>query len=130
MITKVLIVDDEPDIVAVMKFTLESKGFKVITAYDGLEGLKKAKEENPDLIILDVLMPKVFGDDLAVKLKSEPDTYNIPIILLTNLPLDFLAGKDGSNSSFSRDSRGNIYLPKTCSEEQLLAAINSLINNA
>ena len=54
-------VDDEPDVVTVIKFTLETRGFEVITAYDGDEGLNKAKRERPDLIILDVLMPKMYG---------------------------------------------------------------------
>ena len=58
---KILVVDDEPDVVTVIKFTLETRGFEVITAYDGDEGLNKAKRERPDLIILDVLMPKMYG---------------------------------------------------------------------
>ena len=61
MSKKILVVDDEPDVVTVIKFTLETRGFEVITAYDGDEGLNKAKRERPDLIILDVLMPKMYG---------------------------------------------------------------------
>jgi len=126
MITKILLVDDEPDIVAVMKLTLETKGFNVITAYDGEEGFKKAKQERPDLIILDVLMPKVLGDDMATKLRNDPDTYHIPVIFLTNLPLNFLTGSEEDESIIQRDSRGNIYIQKTCSEEELLAAIKQV----
>lgn len=123
---KILLVDDEPDIVVVMKFTLETNGFEVITAYDGDEGWQKAKEYKPDLIILDVLMPKMLGDDLAAKLKGDPDTGRIPIIFLTNLPTHFLTGRSGLNDELEFDSRGNFYLPKSCSEEELLFAIKRI----
>lgn len=120
---KILLVDDEPDIVVVMKFTLEINGFEVITAYDGDEGWHKAKECSPDLIILDVLMPKMLGDDLAGKLKGDPDTGRIPIIFLTNLPTDYLKAKRGLSGDLESDSQGNLYLAKTCTEEELLFAI-------
>ena len=82
---KILVVDDEPDVVTVIKFTLETRGFEVITAYDGDEGLNKAKRERPDLIILDVLMPKMYGNTLVAELESSNETKNIPIIFLSCL---------------------------------------------
>ena len=127
MSKRILIVEDEPDMVAIMKLTLESKGFKVIAAYDGEEGLQKAKSEKPDLIILDVLMPKISGDDLATILKKEPETYNIPLIYLTNLPLNFLTGSDDEKSVVQRDSHGDVYLAKFCTDEQLLLAIKQVL---
>ncbi len=121
---KILVVDDEPDMIAIMKLTLELKGFEVITAYDSQEGFKKAKEDYPDLIILDILMPKGFGDDLGNKLKSDSDTKHIPIIFFTNMPVPLLTGLNEKEMPLSQDSKGNLYLQKSCTEEELLAAIN------
>lgn len=109
-------VDDEPDIVAVMKFTLESRGFEVITAYDGKEGLDKARTFKPDIIILDVLMSKMYDNTLVAELENN-DTKNIPIIFLSCLV-------DRSTTYTEQDMRGRILLPKSCSEEELMEAIN------
>jgi CheY-like chemotaxis protein len=126
MIKRILLVDDEPDVVTVMKFTLETSGFEVITAYDGQEGLEKAKFTFPDLIILDVLMPKLFGDDLAKILKQDPLTTKIPVLFLTNLPLSYLTGSDRQSPQLQQDSKGNFYISKSCSEQDLLSAINRI----
>jgi len=124
MSKKILIVDDEPDVVTVTKFTLEHNGFEVVTAYDGEDGIKKAKEHKPDLILLDMLMPKMFGSDVAIELKADPELRDIPIVFITNVPLDFLTvPKEGE---LPRDAQGNICLPKSCSEKDLVAIINSL----
>jgi DNA-binding response OmpR family regulator len=80
---KILIVDDEKDIVETLAFMLKQKGFETITAYDGEEGLKLAKEENPDLIILDVMMPKINGYKICRLLKFDSKYKNIPIIMVT-----------------------------------------------
>lgn len=128
MTKRILLVDDEPDIVTVMKFTLETNGFEVITAYDGQEGLEKAKFTFPNLIILDVLMPKMFGDDLAKILKEDPLTTNIPILFLTNLPLSYLTGSDRQSPQLQQDSKGNFYISKSCSEQDLLLAISRITN--
>lgn len=126
MTKRILLVDDEPDVVTVMKFTLETHGFEVITAYDGQEGLEKAKFTFPDMIILDVLMPKMFGDDLAKALKEDPLTNNIPVLFLTNLPLSYLTGSDRQSPQLQKDSKGNFYISKSCSEQDLLAAISQV----
>jgi CheY-like chemotaxis protein len=128
MIKRILLVDDEPDVVTVMKFTLETSGFEVITAYDGQEGLDKAKLAFPDLIILDVLMPKLFGDDLAKILKGDPLTANIPVLFLTNLPLSYLTGSEREGPQLQQDSKGNFYISKSCSEQDLLSAIHRITN--
>ncbi|HIC91652.1 MAG TPA: response regulator transcription factor [Syntrophaceae bacterium] len=82
-IKKILMVDDDPDFVEATKLILEHKAYEVIVAYDGIEGLKKAKTEPPDLIILDVMMPKMDGYQVCAKLKEDPKYCNIPILLLT-----------------------------------------------
>ena len=127
MNTRILVVDDEPDMVVIMKLTLETKGYQVITAYDGEEGLQKACDEAPDLIILDILMPKVFGSDMAAALQNNPATAKIPLIYLTNFPIPYLTGKEGAYNTTQKDPLGNIFLSKSCSDEELLSAIQELL---
>lgn len=83
MAKKILIVDDEKDLVETLTFRLEAAGFEVIPAYDGLEGLSKARKEKPDLILLDVMMPKMDGYQVCRLLKFSNDMKNIPIVMLT-----------------------------------------------
>ena len=80
---KILIVDDEQDIVESLKFVLEVSGFVCQTAYNGEDGLKLAKEIMPDLIILDVMMPKINGYKISRLLKYDSKYKDIPIIMVT-----------------------------------------------
>lgn len=80
---KVLIVDDEQDIVETLKFMLECEGITCITAFDGEEALNKAKTENPDLIILDVMLPKINGYKISRLLKFDAKYKDIPILMVT-----------------------------------------------
>lgn len=81
---KILVVDDDVDLVAVMKGTLESKLYDVIVAYNGQEGLEKAKREKPDLIILDIMMPVMDGFNFADSFNKDPSISKIPVIALTS----------------------------------------------
>ena len=80
---KILIVDDEADIIEILQFVLESNGYECITAFDGEEGLKLAREANPDLIILDVMMPKINGYKICRLLKYDEKYKDIPIFMVT-----------------------------------------------
>src|SRR5512136_157961 len=80
---KILIVDDDPDLVEAVTMILESKKYDVAAAYGGIEGLQKAKAENPDLIVLDVMMPDKDGYAVCKELKSDPQLSQIPVLLLT-----------------------------------------------
>ena len=80
---KILIVDDEADIIEILQFVLEAQGYECITAMDGEEGLKLAKELLPDLIILDVMMPKINGYKISRLLKYDAKYKNIPILMIT-----------------------------------------------
>ncbi len=82
-LAKVLVVDDDPDFVEATKAILETKPFEVIVAYDGKEGLEKARGENPDVIILDVMMPPPDGYAVCTELKRDTKCKKIPILLLT-----------------------------------------------
>ncbi len=89
--SRVLIIDDDPDVHAVVRKILEAKSYKVISAYDGFEGLRKVVDERPDLIILDVIMPGKHGFEVCHELKTD-DKYhffsNIPVLMLTVYPED------------------------------------------
>lgn len=80
---KILLVDDEPDIVETAAFMLRARNYSVSTALGGSEGIEKAEKEDPDLILLDIMMPGVDGYEVCTKLKAGKSTKNIPIIMLT-----------------------------------------------
>ena len=80
---KILIADDEKDIVIILKLALEKEGYAIISAYDGLEALEKVAAEKPDLILLDIMMPKMDGYSVNLKLKENPETAKIPVIVIT-----------------------------------------------
>ena len=79
----VLVVDDDPDLVEMVSLKLESKGFRVAAAYDGVEAWEKIKAEKPDLMILDVMMPRKDGYKVCDEVKHDPKYQDIKIILLT-----------------------------------------------
>jgi len=81
---RILVVDDHPQVVELIRMRLESAGYEVIPAYDGYEGLVKAREQNPDLIILDVMLPKMNGYKVSRLLKFDRRYQHIPIVMLTS----------------------------------------------
>ena len=83
--SKILVVDDEQDIVIIIGKVLEKSGYEVITANDGLECLDKVSEESPDLILLDNIMPNMNGPAVLSKLKASKKTADIPVIMVTAL---------------------------------------------
>jgi len=80
---KILAVDDEKAIVRLVQVNLEREGYEVVTAYDGREALEKVASERPDLIVLDVMMPYMDGFEVLQQLKKDPETRDIPVIMLT-----------------------------------------------
>jgi len=82
-VPKILIVDDEVDIVEALKSYLEDQNYRVITAFDGKEALEKARNEKPDLIILDIMLPKINGYEVCQLLKFDRKYKHIPIVMLT-----------------------------------------------
>lgn len=125
---KVLIIDDDEDIVESMKVMLESKGYDVIASYSGTEGLKKAREEKPDLIILDVMMEtRDKGFDVARTLKRDKDSRNIPILMLT-------AVKERTGLDFKNEAGDEVWLPvddycdKPLKSDELIPKIEKLLS--
>jgi CheY-like chemotaxis protein len=82
---KILLVDDEPDIVDTIQCRLEANNFDVVTASNGQEGLEKASDEQPDLILLDTNMPVMNGHEMLEHIKKHPDLKEIPVIMCTAL---------------------------------------------
>lgn len=81
---KILFIEDDVTLVKMYERKFLSDGFDMVIAYDGLEGLEKATKEKPDLILLDIMLPKLDGLALFKKMRSQPETFNTPVILLTN----------------------------------------------
>ena len=80
---KIMAVDDERHIVRLIQVNLERSGYQVVTAFDGQEALRKVETEKPDVIVLDVMMPKMDGFEVLKRLQANPDTREIPVIMLT-----------------------------------------------
>jgi len=117
----IMVVDDDPDIVTIVKTILEVKGYVVQSASSGQEVLSLLKELKPDLIILDVMMPQMDGLEVLTRLKGNPDTASIPVILLTAKVQyeDVLGGyKMGAD----------YYITKPFTSTQLMTGINSLLS--
>ena len=83
MAKKILVIDDDPDLVEATSMILKSRHYDVIAAYGGVEGLEKARAENPDIIVLDVMMPDKDGYTVCKELKADPALNSIPVLLLT-----------------------------------------------
>ena len=108
----ILLIDDEPDILKTLGRRLEQEGFAVLTANSGEAGLRIAQERQPDLVLLDIMMPKMKGRDVCAKLKTEPDTAHIPVIFLTALGLP-------DHVKAGLDSGAEDYLVKPCDPREL-----------
>ena len=118
---KILIVEDEPNMVAGLRDNFEFEGYEVITAPDGLSGLNRALHESPDLIVLDVMMPRMSGLDVCKQLKAKRST--VPIIMLTarGQEVDKVVGLElGADD----------YVTKPFSIRELLARVNAVLRRA
>ncbi len=117
----VLIVDDDPDMVETVGMMLESRGFEVGKAYDGVEGEDSIRQRRPDLVVLDVMMPRKNGYVLCAELKKDKATRDIPVILLTAVgeavPTTTYSHADGMATE------ADDYIPKPVESEVLVEAI-------
>ena len=122
---KILLVDDDPDFVDATKTILESKPYEVIVAKNGDEGLKKAREESPDLILLDIIMPVENGFTAAEQLKKDPQLSNIPVIMLTSFSSKGQQTGIARSRGFSLEAED--YIEKPVSPEELLARVQQYL---
>jgi two-component system alkaline phosphatase synthesis response regulator PhoP len=112
----VLVADDQPHIVRLIQVNLEKVGYRVVTAADGLEALRKVREEIPDLVILDVIMPHKDGFEVLREVKSDPKLMHVPVIMLTvkTQNADIVEGlREGAE----------MYLPKPFHPKELVSLI-------
>ena len=119
---KILVVDDEKDIVEFIQYNLEAEGFDVITAYNGKEALDAVKK-NPDIIVLDVMMPGIDGYEVCAKIRAKSRYKNVPILFLT-------AKTSERDEIHGLDLGADDYIPKPVSIKKLIARIKSNIRQS
>ena len=117
---KILVIEDEKDIRRTLQLQLEAEGFEVVTAADGEEGLNKAKTSAPDLVILDLRLPKLPGEEVCRELRKDDKYLSIPIIMLT---------AKGTDADWVKGMviGANYYIPKPYDIKDLLNTINLLL---
>lgn len=119
MAKKILVIDDEPDFVEMLKMKLEASGYEVLAAFDGSEGLKKTREEPPDLILLDIMMPHKDGYTFLLELKKDEAMRSIPVIVLT--------AKPGMEDIFQLEGVSG-YIMKPFKSAELLPKIKEIVD--
>lgn len=117
---KILIIDDDIDAVEMLQTVLENNGYAVATALNGKSGLSMARHDKPDLIVLDVMMPDVSGYEVCGLIKTDPDTVNIPVIMLT--------GRDtGDDVDMALKKRADWFVVKPYDITYLMSKINAFL---
>lgn len=116
---KILIADDEPDIVEILKYNLVKEGYDVVTAMDGDEAIERAKQSKPDLVILDIMMPKKTGMEVCEILRAQPAFQNTLILFLTAL-------SDEATQIRGLTTGADDYISKPISPQVFLSKVNSL----
>lgn len=117
----VLIVEDEKNIVDILRFNLMREGYRTMEAYDGEDGLNKARSENPDLILLDVMLPKMIGFDVCRQLRQEGN--NVPVIILT-------AREEETDKVLGLEIGADDYITKPFSMRELIARVGANIRRS
>jgi two-component system alkaline phosphatase synthesis response regulator PhoP len=117
---KVLIVDDEPDILEIISYNLIKEGYQISTAKDGIEALEKTASFKPDLVILDIMMPKMNGVEVCRILRSKPEFNNTLIIFLTAL-------SDESSQIKGLETGADDYVNKPISPKVLISRVNAIL---
>ena len=116
----VLVADDDPDILLLITLTLERDGYEVVSAKDGLSALEAAVERVPHLVLLDLMMPGLDGYQVTRRLRAEPATQHIPIVIVT-------AAAEESQASRAIEAGADAYMKKPFSPRDLLSTTASLI---
>jgi DNA-binding response OmpR family regulator len=117
---KILVIDDDPQILSLISHTLRRAGYEVITAQDGAEGLRKVKETHPQLVVLDISLPGLDGYQICRHLRREQETIDLPVIMVTAMgrPTDQRRGFDAGADD---------YLPKPFALSELVTRVQSLL---
>ncbi|MDL1974878.1 MAG: response regulator transcription factor [Deltaproteobacteria bacterium] len=122
---KILLVDDDYDFCEATELLLQARGYDVTMAHDGEEGLEKVRSRQPDLVILDVMMPKMNGYDVCVVMKADPELSAIPVILLTAV------GQEMFKTPYTKEmglmTEADDYIAKPVEPQELLERIEALL---
>lgn len=118
---KILVVDDDPFIINLVVYNLEQEGYKVLQATNGLEALEKARREKPDLIILDIMLPKMDGYKVSRILKFDKKYKGIPVLMLT-------AKAQEVDKETGMETGADIYMTKPFEPETLLKKVRNLLD--
>jgi two-component system alkaline phosphatase synthesis response regulator PhoP len=121
----ILVVDDDPDMVNVIRMSLENASYKVMDAGDGKEGIEKAKKEKPDLIVMDLMMPQMNGFEACKRLKADPEVKNIPILVLTAIGQQFSDTKYAKDMGLKLESED--FITKPVDTDVLLERVAQLL---
>jgi len=108
---KILLIDDDPDFVEATKAVLESRPYEVIAALGGEEGLKKAREEKPDLVLLDIIMPDIDGFQVCQQLKKDPQLSQIPVIMITSFSEKYMETSLGVSQGLNLEAEDFVDKP-------------------
>ena len=122
---KILMIDDDPDLVASTQVVLEKSGYEVATALRGVEGLVKARADTPDLIILDVIMPEMDGFEVCEELKSDPTLAHVPVMMLTGFSDKVAETSISVSRGFSLEAED--YVDKPVRPRELLRRVQKLL---
>ena len=117
---KILIVEDEKDILQLVKLYLEKEGFRTVSAMNGMEGLRQVKAEQPDLIILDLMLPEMDGPEVCKRIRLNQDTALLPILMLT-------AKAEESDTVIGLELGADDYVTKPFSPKALVARVKALL---
>lgn len=126
MAKKILVVDDDPDLVEATTMILKSKNYDVIAAYGGVEGLAKAKSEKPNLIVLDVMMPDKDGYTVCREMKADPVLSEIPILLLTAVVSHISTTR--YTHQMGMETEADDYMDKPVEPAELVKRIEALLS--
>jgi len=119
-VSKILVVDDDPVAVRLMKLSLTAEGFQVVTALSALEGLRAVQTQRPDLILLDIMMPDMDGVEMCRHLRSRPDTGDIPIVFLT-------AKTQLDDKIKGLQAGGDDYITKPAEPREIVARVEAVL---
>ncbi len=122
---RILLVDDEPDFVSVVRINLEREGYQVEVAYDGNEGLRKVRENPPDAIVLDVMMPEPDGYKVCAALKEDKKLARIPVLMLTAVASKVPSTRYSHYDGMTMEA--DDYLPKPASAEHIAESLKRLL---
>jgi DNA-binding response OmpR family regulator len=120
MAKKILVIEDDPAISRLVDYTLRHEGYEVVTAANGLEGIRKARNEAPDLVILDVMLPGMDGFEICHQLRSDPDTEQLLILM-------FSAKAQEVDKNTGLKVGADDYLPKPAAPAEIVSRVAKLL---